>query len=90
MLETLVLILDNCGLFGDVETVQKLSDVLVLDGGRLLDQGGGLRHGLDGVAGQDELVLLLLAVLALDAVVHAHLADELLAKEVPHLQLRHV
>ena len=73
------------GLLRHVEAVQELPDVLVLDGGGLLDEGGALADGLQVVARHDELVLLLLGVLALDALVHAHAPDELLAEEVAHL-----
>jgi len=74
-------------LLGDVEAVQELSDILVLDGGRLLDEGCRLRDGLQGVSGDDQLVLLFLAVLALDAIVHPDASDELLAQEVTDLNL---
>ena len=53
----LLLLLDHRGLLGDVEPVEELPDVLVLDGRALLDEGSGLRHALDAVAGQDQLVL---------------------------------
>jgi hypothetical protein len=82
VLVKLVVALLHCGLLRDVETVEELSDILVLDGGRLLDEGCGLRDCLDGVSGDDELVLLFLAVLALDSIVHANAADEFLAQEV--------
>ena len=75
----------DSGLLGDVEPVEELPDVLVLHGGGLLDEGGGLGHGLDGITGHNELVLLVLGVLALDARGHAHAADELLAEEVTDL-----
>ena len=35
----LFLVLDHGGLLGHVETIQELSDILVLDSGGLLDQG---------------------------------------------------
>ena len=35
----LVVVLDNGGLLADIETVEELSDILVLDGGGLLDEG---------------------------------------------------
>jgi hypothetical protein len=70
---------------GDVEAVQELPDILVLDGRRLLDERGGLRDGFDGVAGDDQLVLLLLAVLAGDSLVHPDASDEFLSQEVPDL-----
>ena len=42
-------------------------------------------HSLDGIAGQDQLVFLLLGVLALDTIVHANSSNELLAQEVTDL-----
>lgn len=85
MICVLILGFDHRGLLRDVETVQELSDILILDGGGLLDEGSRLRHGLDAVAGHDELVLLVLAVLALDTLGHAHTSDELFAQEISHL-----
>ena len=38
----LVLALNDDGLLRDVEAIEELADVLVLDGGGLLDEGGGL------------------------------------------------
>ena len=40
----LLLGLDHGGLLGDVHAVEELPDDLVLDGGRLLDEGGALGH----------------------------------------------
>jgi len=40
-------------LLGDVEAVQELSNILVLDGGRLLDEGRRLRDSLQRVAVDD-------------------------------------
>merc|ERR1719383_133832 len=67
-----------------VQTVQELSDILVLDGGRLLDESGALGHGLDAVSLDDQLVLVA-GVLAGHALVHPHSADKLLAQKVPDL-----
>merc|ERR1712071_202529 len=75
----------HCGLLGDVEAVKELPDILVLHGGRLLDEGGRLGHALDGVALDNQLILLILAVLNCDTRVHPHLPDELLSKEVTDL-----
>merc|ERR1719219_135153 len=82
---SLILWLDHSGLLRDVEAVQELPDVLVLDVSGLLDEGGGLRDGLHGVPGQDQLVLLAFAVLTGHTGVHAHLPDVLLSEEVPDL-----
>lgn len=70
---------------GDVEAVQELTDILVLDGGRLLDQSRRAGHGLDVDALQDQLVLLLGRVDDGHARSHVHLADVLLAQEVTDL-----
>ena len=53
----LLFLLDDGGLLGDVEAVEELADVLVLDGRALLDEGGRLRHRLQAVPGQEQLVL---------------------------------
>ena len=39
----------NGGLLRDVQTVEELPDILVLDGGRLLDEGSRLADGLNRV-----------------------------------------
>ena len=70
------------GLLGDVDTVQELSDILVLDSGALLDSGSGLGHGLDVVSGDVELVLHGLGDLNSDSLGHWHDSEELLAQEV--------
>ena len=46
----------NSGLLRDIEAVKELSDILVLNSGRLLDQSGGLGHSLNGVALQRQIV----------------------------------
>ena len=84
----LIVALLNCRLLGDVETVQELSDILLLDRGRLLDEGGRLRHSFQGISGDDQLVLLFLAVLALDTFVHLDTSDVLFAQEVTNLNLQ--
>merc|ERR1740129_2701549 len=63
----------------------ELPDILVLHGGRLLDEGRRLGHALNGVALDNQLILLILAVLNCDTGVHPHLPDELLSKEVTDL-----
>merc|ERR1712212_1249740 len=74
------------GLLGDVQTIQELTDILVLDSGRLLDTCCRLGNGFDVVAVNVELVLLGLGDLDGDARGHGHLAEELLTQEVANLQ----
>lgn len=59
-----------------------LSDILVSHPADLLDVCGRLGDGLEGVAGQDQLVLLGLGDLDLNTGLHDDSADELLADEV--------
>lgn len=77
------LLLDNVAPLANVKTVQELSDILVANAADLLDVGGGLGDVLEGIAGEDELVLLGLGGLDIDALGHGDAADELLAEEVP-------
>ena len=72
-------------LFADIQTIQELSDVLVLDGGWLLDQGSALGDLLDVVTFKDQLVLLRLAVGDGDTGNHADFPDVLLSQEVSDL-----
>ncbi len=44
-ISSLFLVLDDVALLRDVEAVEELPDVLVLDGGGLLDQGRALKRG---------------------------------------------
>lgn len=59
-----------------------LSDILVPHSADLLDVCGGLGDSLEGVAGQDQLILLCLGDLDIDTGLHDNPADELLADEV--------
>lgn len=59
-----------------------LSDILVPHPADLLDVCGGLGDGLEGVAAQDELILLRLGDLDIDTLLHDDPADELLTNEV--------
>lgn len=77
---------DNGSLLRDVETVQELTDILVLDSGGLLDASGRLGDGFDVVTVDVELVLLCLGDLDGDTLGHGDLAEELLAQEVAHLE----
>ena len=80
----ILFVLNHSGFLGDVQSIQKLSDILVLHCGGLLDQGSGLRDCLDGVSMNNQLVLLGLGVLDHDAIVHPHTTDEFLSQEVSH------
>ena len=64
-----------------------LSDILVSHSADLLDIGRTLRHVLEVVANQDELILLVLGDLDVDALLHDDAADNLLADEVADLDL---
>ena len=70
------------GLLGDVDAVQELSDILVLDGGALLDSGSGLGDGLNVVSGDVELILHFLGDFDGDALGHGDDAEELFTQEV--------
>lgn len=62
--------------------ISYLSDILVSHPADLLDVCGGLGDSLEGVAGQDQLVLLGLGDLDIDTGLHDDSANELLADEV--------
>ena len=76
--------LDNGGAFGDVDAVQELADIFILDSRGLLNTGSRLRHGLDAVSEQLDLVLLI-RYLNLDAIEHGNAADTLLAQIITDL-----
>lgn len=59
-----------------------LSDILVAHSADLLDVCRGLGDSLEGVAGQDELILLGLGDLDVDTLLHEDSADELLTNKV--------
>jgi len=73
----------DVALFGDVDAVQKLPDILVLDVADLLDERGGEGDGFDGVAFEDDFVLDVLGEGELDAGVALDSSHNLLAEEVP-------
>ena len=77
---------NNGGLLRNIQTVQELTDILVLNSGWLLDTSGRLWDGLDIVAINVQLVLLGLGDLDGDAGGHWDLAEELLAQEITNLQ----
>jgi hypothetical protein len=64
-----------------------LSDILVAHPADLLDIGSALRDVLQVVAEQDDLVLLVLGDLDVDALGHLHPSHNLLADEVADLDL---
>lgn len=80
-----LIVLNNVQLLRHVQTVQELTDILVLDSCRVLDVRRRLGHGLQVVALEDQLVLLLGRVDDGDAGRHQHLANVLLAEEVADL-----
>lgn len=59
-----------------------LSDILVPHTADLLDVCGALGDGLERVAEQDKLILLVFGNLDIDTLLHDDPADELLANEV--------
>ena len=67
-----------------------LSDILVPDLADLLNVGGALGDSLNGVTAQDELVLLRLGSLDVNAGLHGDAANDLLADEVADLDLPQV
>ena len=73
-------------LLGDVDAVQELSDIFVLDGGALLDSGGGLGDGFDVISGDVELILHFLGDFDGDAFGHGDDAEELFTQEVSHFE----
>jgi hypothetical protein len=72
-------------LLGDVDTIQELTDILVLDGGSLLDVGSGLGDVGKIVSDEGDLVLLVLGVEDGDTLQHGDLHDDLLTQEVADL-----
>jgi len=71
-----------------VDTIKELTDILATrDLGDVVDHGSRLRDGVDIIASQDDLILLLLRTINSDARKHLHNTDELLAKEVVDLDL---
>jgi len=77
----------NVRSLGDVDTVQKLSDILVTDTADLLDISGGLGDVLERDTSELNLILLVLAWLDIDTWVHGDPAHNLLANEVSDLDL---
>lgn len=72
---------------GERELITHLTDILVPHFAHLLDISRGLRHVLDRVTRQLQLILLVLARLDLDTGLHDDLAHNLLADEVADLDL---
>ena len=66
----------------DMTGLAYLSDILVADSADLLDVGGALGNVLEGVAAEDQLILLGLGDLDVNTLLHDDAADELLANEV--------
>lgn len=81
----LFLLLHDRRLLRHVQTVQELTDILVSDGGRLLDEGSGQGNGFDVVTLQDQFVLLLGRVDHGHTGLHLDAPDVLLAEEVTDL-----
>jgi hypothetical protein len=75
---------DNVAL-RDVDTIQELTDILVLDETRLLDISSGLGDGLKIVTSDGKLILLVLGSLTGDTLTHLDVEDNLLTQEVTDL-----
>ncbi|KAF8356885.1 lpd-7 [Pristionchus pacificus] len=84
------LLASDGGLLRHVDTVEELADILVLDGGRLLDAGSGLRDELDVVSVNDDLVLLGSGHDCGDTIGEGHTTDDFLSeeKQTDHLRTR--
>jgi hypothetical protein len=76
------LVLLNGATLTDVQTVQELSDILVLDQAGLLNVGRGLGYVLDAVTADLNLVFDTLRGLNVDALLHHHPAHDLLTQKV--------
>jgi hypothetical protein len=74
-------------LLGDVDTVQELTDILILNTCRLVDFGGGLRNLLDVVTGQDDLFLNVFRAGNSDTFQHGHASDDTFSQKVSDLNL---
>jgi len=72
-------------LLRDVDTVQELTNILVLNGGGLLDVGSRLGDISQVVTGQDDLILLVLGDNDLDTLQHGDLEENLLTNKVTDL-----
>ena len=77
--------LDDMAFFRDVDTIQELSNILILNKHRLLDRSCRLRHQLDVVSRQDDLVLLSRRDLDRHTVQHRNTTGVLITKEVADL-----
>ena len=75
---------NNSGALGDVDTVQELSDILVLDA-RLVGNGSGRLRDVFNVVALDDQFVLLVRQRDLDALAHGAVADEFLAQKVAQL-----
>lgn len=74
----------NGGALRDVDTVQELTDILVLDLGNVLDGGGALGNVLEVNTTENDLILLVGDVDG-DSLQHGNAADNLLTNEVADL-----
>lgn len=75
----------NQATLGNIDTIQELTDILVSDSADLLDVSSVLGNSLQGVTGQNQLILLGGGVLDSDTVEDLHLSDSLLTQEVSDL-----
>jgi hypothetical protein len=71
--------------FRNVNTIQELTDILVLDETRLLDISGGLRNVFKRVTSDGKFILLVLGSLDCNTFTHLDVEDNLLTQEVTDL-----
>merc|ERR1719370_676214 len=76
----------NGGLFRNVETIQELSDILVLDSRALLDTSSRLGHEFDIISIDVKFVLLSLGDFHSNPWGHWHFSEEFFSQEVSDLE----
>lgn len=81
-INSLIFSLDDSCLFGDVKSVQELTDILILDGRGLLDVCGRKGNSLDVITFKDQFILLFRRVDDFDSFLHANTTDVFLSQEV--------
>ena len=81
--------MDDVFLSLDVDTIEELTDILILDEAKLMDLGGFLGDIFDGVTFEDELILsnLRVGTVDLNGVADVLAADTLLTQEVTDFDL---
>ena len=75
-------VLNNFGFLGNVDTIEKLSDILVPEEGFVVDQSATVGDVFDIVTLEPELVLLFWGDFALDTWKHLYFSVDLLSEEI--------